>query len=338
MIKEIIKKLVNKENLTESEMKSVIAELMTGKTTDAQNAAFLTALAIKGETVLEITSAATIMRDLATKVDILNPADLVDPVGTGGTGTNMFNVSTACCFVASCAGAKIAKHGNRAASSKSGSADLLETAGAKIDLNATQMAGCVDNVGIGFMFAPMLHSAMKYVIKARKEIAIRTIFNLLGPLTNPSFAKRQVLGVFSDDWLLKMAEVSKELGQKRVMVVHSEDGLDEISICGKTNVCELNSEEITNYQINPKDFGINYDNYKKLQVNSPQESLNLIKDAFDGIKGEAYDIITLNSAAILYVCEIVNSYEEGIIKAREILDSKQANIKLENYVKYTNKL
>lgn len=338
IIQTLLKKLVAGENLSHDEMRDAMLLLMSGKANDAEIAGFLTALSMKGETVTEIQAAAEIMRELSSKVNVVDNRRLVDPVGTGGTHSRVFNVSTASSIVAACAGVSIAKHGNAAASSKSGSADLLKAAGVSLELTPEQMAQSVDRFGIGFMFAPKLHAAMRHVIAARKALGIRTVFNLLGPLTNPSGAKMQVLGVFAKQWLRPLVEVAQGLGQQRVMAVHSDDGLDEISIAGKTSVVELYNNDIKEYQLDPKDYGICYNGIDAVRVNSPQESLALVRAAFSGEAGAAYDMIVLNSAAIIYVADAAADFAAAVAVAREILQSGEAAEKLRAYAEYTQSL
>lgn len=333
-----ITQMIAREDLSYASMREAMSALMSGEVSDIQTAGFLTALATKGETPDEILAAAEIMRELATPVPVARNEHLVDPVGTGGTHSKVFNVSTASAIVAACAGVTIAKHGSRSASSKSGSADLLEAAGGNIELTPAQMADCVDQFGVGFMFAPNLHSAMKYVMRVRQETGVRTIFNLLGPLTNPTDAKRQVLGVFDKAWLLPMAEVSKKLGKKRVMVVHSQDGLDEISIAMPTEVAELEGGFLKTYRINPVDYGIVHADLDAVRVNSPQESLALINAAFSGEKGAAYDMIALNSAAIMVVSGLFETYDKALETTRDILNSGAAHEKLVAYADFTQQL
>ncbi len=338
MIQTVLKKMLAGQNLTPDEMHQAMRVLMTGKADDAQIAGFLTALSMKGETVNEIQAAAEIMRELSTKVPVMTCDKLVDPVGTGGTHSNIFNVSTASSIVAACAGVRIAKHGSSAASSQSGSADLLKAAGVNIALNAQQMAQSIETFGMGFMFAPRLHSAMRHVMEVRKALGIRTIFNLLGPLTNPSGAKCQVLGIFDKQWLRPLVEVSKGLGQHRVMALHSDDGLDEISIAASTTVIELRDNSIKEYRLHPQDYGICYNNIDALRVNSAAESLALILSAFSGKAGPAFDIIVLNSAAIIYVAGLTDSFAMAVSSAREILYSGQAKDKLRAYADFTQSL
>ena len=275
---EAIARVVVGENLSQDEMTEIMELIMTGEATASQIGGFLVGLQIKGETVDEISGAASVMRELAIKVEV-DTSGLLDTCGTGGSGSNKFNISTASAFVASAAGARVAKHGNRGASSNSGSADFLEEAGANIVLQPYQVARCIDNIGVGFLFAVSHHSAMKHAVGARRELAVRTIFNLLGPLTNPAGAKRQLLGVFDQKWLTVMAAVLENLGSEHVMVVHSEDGLDEISIAAPTNVSELKNGSVTNYKITPEQFGFERGSLESLKVKNSEESLSLVYSA-----------------------------------------------------------
>ncbi len=330
-----IKTVLERKNLTADEMNSVMRIIMTGEATPAQIGGFLVGLRMKGETVDEIAAAAKVMRELATGVKVTGD-HVVDIVGTGGDGSNTFNISTACTFVVAAAGGTVAKHGNRSVSSKSGSADLLEAAGVKLDLNATQVAKCINDVGVGFMFAPMHHSAMKYAIGPRKEMAVRTIFNVLGPLTNPAGVPNQLLGVFSDELVEPLAEVLNKLGSNHVMVVHSEDGMDEISIGAATNVAELKDGKVTTYSITPDQFGFTRTNISELAVNSAEESLAVIKKVFDNESGAAKDIVKFNSGAAIYVAGLADSLEEGIEKAEEVISSGAAKAKLDELIKISS--
>ena len=330
-----IKTVLARQDLTADEMNSVMRIIMTGEATPAQIGGFLVGLRMKGETVDEIASAAKVMRELATGVKVSGD-HVVDIVGTGGDGSNTFNISTACTFVVAAAGGTVAKHGNRSVSSKSGSADLLEAAGVKLDLNAEQVARCINEVGVGFMFAPMHHSAMKHAIGPRKEMAVRTIFNVLGPLTNPAGAPNQLLGVFEDALVEPLAEVLNKLGSNHVMVVHSEDGMDEISIGAATKVSELKDGKVTNYTITPEQFGINKTNISELAVDSAEESLAVIKKVLNNEAGPAKDIVKFNSGAAIYVAGLADSLEAGIKKAEEVIASGAAKAKLEELVKLSN--
>ena len=330
-----IKKVLARQDLTADEMNNVMRIIMTGEATPAQIGGFLVGLRMKGETVDEIASAAKVMRELATGVKVSGD-HVVDIVGTGGDGSNTFNISTACTFVVAAAGGTVAKHGNRSVSSKSGSADLLEAAGVKLDLNAEQVAKCINEVGVGFMFAPMHHSAMKHAIGPRKEMAVRTIFNVLGPLTNPAGAPNQLLGVFADDLVEPLAEVLNKLGSNHVMVVHSEDGMDEISIGAATKVSELKDGKVTSYSITPEQFGFNKTNISELAVSGAEESLAVIKKVLNNENGPAKDIVKFNSGAAIYVAGLADSLEAGIEKAEEVIASGAAKAKLEELVKLSN--
>lgn len=330
-----IKTVLSGKNLTADEMNNVMNIIMTGEATPAQIGGFLVGLRMKGETVDEIASAAKVMRELATGVKVTGD-HVVDIVGTGGDGSNTFNISTACTFVVAAAGGTVAKHGNRSVSSKSGSADLLEAAGVKLDLNAEQVAKCINEVGVGFMFAPMHHSAMKHAIGPRKEMAVRTIFNVLGPLTNPAGAPNQLLGVFEDALVEPIAEVLNKLGSNHVMVVHSEDGMDEISIGAATNVSELKDGKVTSYQITPEQFGFTKTNISELAVSGAEESLAVIEKVLSNEAGPAKDIVKFNSGAAIYVAGLANSLEEGIKKAEEVIASGAAKAKLDELVKLSN--
>lgn len=332
-IQQAIKAVMAKQDLSEEHMNEVMTDIMTGKTTDAQIGGFLVGLSVKGETVAEITAAAKVMRSLAKGVSLNNTKHLVDTCGTGGDGLSLFNISTACAFVVAAAGGNVAKHGNRSISSKSGSADVLEAAGVNLDMSAENIGKCVDNIGVGFMFAPAHHSAMKFAIGARKELAVRSIFNVLGPLTNPAKAPNQVMGVYDKSLVEPIANVLKSLGSKHVMVVHSEDGLDEISIADDTFVAELNDGEVITYTINPSDFGIPLGDLNDIKAEDSIESLALIQQALDGKDGTAKNIIALNSGAAIYVCGLANSLQAGINKAIDVLNNGSAHEKLDDLVR-----
>jgi len=293
-IKQAIAHILEGDSLTREEMQAVMRQIMTGECTDAQIGGFLVALRMKGETVEEITAAAQVMSSLASHVDI-KADNIIDIVGTGGDGTSTFNVSTAASFVAAGAGASVAKHGNRSVSSKSGSADLLEQAGANLNLAANQVVSVVEQAGVGFMFAPMHHSAMKHAITARKDMAVRTIFNVLGPLTNPANVTRQVVGVFALDLTDILAKVFQQLGSEHTLVVHSDDGMDEISISAPTTVSELRDGKISQYRIQPEDFALSTSPVEAIVVASPSDSLQMINSVLAGEKGPARDIVVLNA-------------------------------------------
>ena len=310
--------------------------IMSGASTDAQNAAFLVGLQMKGVRSAELLGGASVMRELATLVNVSDHSHLVDTCGTGGSGSNKFNVSTASALVAATAGAKVAKHGNRGATSKSGSADVLEAAGVNLSLGAEQVGHCIDRVGVGFMFAPAHHSAMKHVIPARREIGVRTVFNLLGPLTNPAGAPNQIMGVFDAQWIPTILETLKGLGSRHVLVVASEDGLDEISTSADTQVGELKEGELSFYQVSPEDFGIDRQaDFTALQVNSAAESLELLKQALGYSHRAAGDIVALNAGAAIYTAQLTSSLVEGVKMAKSVLASGEALAKLEALVTFT---
>ncbi|WP_321277185.1 anthranilate phosphoribosyltransferase [Thiomicrorhabdus indica] len=331
-LKIALEKLLNRQDLTSDEMESVMRQLMTGEASDAQIGAVLAALRMKSETVDEITAAVRVMRSLATAVHVNDKTHLVDTCGTGGDGAKTFNISTASAFVVSAAGATVAKHGNRSFSSNSGSADVLEAAGVNLNLTANQVAHCVNELNLGFMFAPAHHSAMKHVINARKTMGVRTIFNILGPLTNPAAAPAQVIGVFNKDLGPVFAEVLKRLGSKHVMVVAAEDGLDEISVASKSFVTELKNGEITQWEIDPSDYDMDHVDLSSLSVDSAQESLNIIQSVFSNTDGAAHDIVCLNAGASIYVSGVAESFAEGVQLARKVIAEGSARKKLNDFI------
>jgi len=334
-IQTAIQKATENQNLSREEMTDVMHQIMTGQASDAQIGGFLIAMRMKGETVDEITAAANVMRSLATPVN-LSTESLVEIVGTGGDGSSTFNVSTASCLVVAAAGGRVAKHGNRSISSKSGAADLLETAGVNLNITAEQVKECVDDIGVGFMFAPNHHSAMKYAIGPRKEMGVRTLFNLLGPLTNPAEAPNQVLGVFSKDWVRPLANVLNELGSRHVMVVHAQDGMDEISISSPTFVAELNNGKITEYTIKPEDFGMSQHPVSDIRVHNAAESLEMVNSVLSNAANSARDIVALNAGAAIYVAGITGSHQAGIDRALEVIASGDAKQKLLDLINKTN--
>ncbi|MCG8312985.1 MAG: anthranilate phosphoribosyltransferase [Pseudomonadales bacterium] len=334
-IQAALKKVIESESLSELEMAQVMRQIMTGEATPAQIGGFLVALRMKGETIDEITGAARVMRELATPVNV-DKNYLVDTCGTGGDGANTFNISTTCAFVVAAAGGHVAKHGNRSVSSSSGSADVLEAAGVKLDMTPEQVARCVDSIGVGFMFAPAHHGAMKYAIGPRREMAVRTIFNVLGPLTNPAGAKRQVIGVFDQAWLRPLAEVLGRLGSEHVMVVHAEDGLDEISIATPTLVAELKDGKVTEYQITPEQFGLERSDLSSLGAASAQESLTLVKSVLGKEPGPAADIVALNAGAAIYVSGMAATLAQGVEQAQDAIGSGLAMAKLNELVQLSS--
>ena len=338
-IKAAIKRVTDRLDLSKDEMIAVMRDIMSGASTDAQNAAFLVGLQMKGVKAAEILGGAMVMRELATPVNLAPGPHLVDTCGTGGSGADKFNISTAAAIVAAAAGARVAKHGNRGATSVSGSADVLEAAGMNLSLTADQVARTIEAVGVGFMFAPAHHSAMKHVITARREIGVRTLFNLLGPLTNPASAPNQVMGVFDPSWIDALLYVFKELGSNHVLVVSSEDGLDEISISAATHVGELKNGEVSTYSISPSDYGIgNYDNFEMLKIDGPQASLAMLKQALDYSDQAAGDIVALNAGAAIYVADLATDLGAGVEQAQALLRSGTALEKLEQLVDFTQSI
>ena len=336
MIKEAIQTLVSGHSLTMEEAASVMQEIMEGKVTPAQLGAFVTALRLKGETVDEIVGLARTMRAKAVPVTIAE--SLVDTCGTGGDGSHTFNISTAAAFVAAGAGLKVAKHGNRAMSSQCGSADVLEALGVRIDLDAEQVQRCLQEVGMGFMFAPMFHPAMKYAAAPRREIGIRTVFNILGPLTNPADAKAQVLGVADGSLVEKLASVLQGLGCHHALVVHGEDGLDEITITGKTQVCELKDGHIKSYSISPEDFGLPRASLDSLKGGTVDKNAALLRSILAGAPGPQRDVVLMNAAAVLLAGDRVETLQPGAALASEAIDGGNALAKLEQLVELSQSM
>lgn len=338
-IQQALSTVVAGEDLSRADMASVMKQIMTGEATPAQIGGFLVALRMKGESVAEITGAAEVMRELATPVSV-NAEHLVDTCGTGGDGANLFNVSTAAAFVVAACGGKVAKHGNRSVSSSTGSADVLEAAGIHLNLTPEQVSRAVEEVGVGFMFAPAHHSAMKHAIGPRKELGMRTIFNMLGPITNPAGVKRQVLGVFNEALCRPLAEVLQQLGSEHVLVVHAADGLDEFSIAGPSHVAELKQGQIQEYLIKPEDLGLHTQTLVGLSVESAQESLALIEDALGKRSTpeaeKAADIIALNAGAAVYVAGIASSFKEGVQMADDAISSGLAKAKIQELAAFTD--
>jgi anthranilate phosphoribosyltransferase len=326
--KQALQTLIEGRDFSYEEMLSVMRQVMGGELTSAQIAGLLMALRIKGETVDEIAAAAEVMRSLATKVSIKNTQHLVDTCGTGGDGIQTFNVSTAGAFVAAAAGASVAKHGGRSVSSTCGSIDVLEALGVNVNLTPEQVAASVDEIGIGFMFAPNHHSAMKHAAPVRRELGVRTMFNLLGPLTNPAGAKRQVMGVFHRDLTGLLAGALQRLGSEHVLVVHGADGMDEISFTGDTYVAELKNSEVKQYTINPAQFGLPLHQLNTIQVKNAEESKTMVLDVLSGKHGPARDIVLLNAGAAIYVAGVAESLAAGIEKAKQVIDSGAALEKL----------
>jgi anthranilate phosphoribosyltransferase len=348
MIKEAIAKVVRGIDLTEVEMEKAMDEVMTGTATPAQIGAFVTALRLKGETVDEITGAARSMRARAIKIclnnhlvnvdrDEINVEDetILDTCGTGGDATNTFNVSTACAFVAAGAGVNVAKHGNRAVSSRCGSADVIENLGVKLDLTSSDVERCIKEIGIGFLYAPLFHGAMKYAAGPRQEIGIRTIFNLLGPLTNPAGASVQVIGVYEPTLTEKVAYVLKRLGSKETFVVCGEGTLDEISICGPTRISHLKSGEVRTFDLTPEEVGLRRTSPEAIKGGNAIENAEMIRQILDGQKGARRDIVLLNAGAAFVVAGLDRDFKEGIERAKDSIDSGQAKEKLKQLVAFT---
>ncbi|MCE8018292.1 anthranilate phosphoribosyltransferase [Halomonas sp. MCCC 1A17488] len=335
-MRDAIAAVMRHENLSFDATHSVMHQIMTGEATDAQIGGLLVGLAMKGESAEEIGAAAQVMRELMKRVHVV-AENVVDIVGTGGDGANLFNVSTASSFVAAAAGAHVAKHGNRSVSSSSGSADLFDMAGIHLDLRPEQVARCIEQVGVGFMFAPNHHPAMRFAIGPRREMGVRTLFNILGPLTNPAAAPNQVLGVYAAELVPLMAEVLKNLGSRHVMVVHAEDGLDEISLAAPTQVAELKDGEIHRYTIAPEDFGIERQELAPLKVVSAEDSLRLVREALVG-DGPAADIVSLNAGAALYCAGIADTLKEGVMMAQDAQASKLPLEKMKELADFTRVL
>lgn len=325
-IQQALDRLVNGGDLSADEMQIIMRQVMTGDATPAQIGGFLVALRMKGETVDEVAAAAAVMRNLAEGV-ALQFDDAIDIVGTGGDASSTFNVSTCCAVVAAAAGASVAKHGNRSVSSQSGAADLLEAAGVNINLSPDQVSHCVSAIKLGFMFAPLHHSAMKHAIGPRKEMAIRTIFNLLGPLTNPAGIRRQLLGVYAPEWVMPIAQVLKKLGSEHVMVVHGHDGMDEISISGPTHIAELRNGVVTEFVIEPAHFGLKNSALSEIQVQGAAQSLAMIQSVFENEASAARDIVMLNTGAALCVAGLAATISQGVGQAETVLASGAAKAK-----------
>ena len=334
-IKNAIKAVMGREDLSQQDMTDVMRQIMTGEATPSQMGGFLVGLHMKGETVDEITAAATVMRELATHVET-HADHLVDTCGTGGDASGSFNISTASAIVAAAAGAHVAKHGNRSVSSKSGSADVLEAAGVKLDIDPAQVGECIDEVGVGFLFAQKHHSAMRHAIATRREMAVRTIFNVLGPLTNPASAPNQVMGVFDKALVEPVARVLQKLGSRHVMVVHADDGMDEISISTTTHVAELKQGEVKTYDITPQDFGFEPAALDAIRVDGIEQSLNMIRSVFNNQAGPALDIVCLNAGAAIYVAGLTETHQLGVQKAQQVIANGSAEQVLAKLIEKTN--
>jgi anthranilate phosphoribosyltransferase len=335
---EAINRLSDKREIFYDEMVDLFRQVMEGKVTPVQLSAILMGLHVKSESVSEIAAAAQVMREFSTKVNVAETAHLVDTCGTGGDKSHTFNISTTAAFVAAAAGAKVAKHGGRSVSSSSGSADVLEALGVNLNITPQQVADAINQVGVGFMFAPNHHPAMKYAAPVRKELGMRTILNILGPLTNPAGAPNQVMGVFHSDLVGIQARVLKQLGAKHVMVVHGEDGLDEITLAGKTHVAELKHGFVTEYTIEPKQFGLDVSALDAIKATDKDVSKAMLLDVLNNKSGVAKDIVVLNAGAAIYVAGLANDLWGGVTKARDVIESGAARKKLDALVGLTQSM
>jgi anthranilate phosphoribosyltransferase len=334
-IREAIDKLVNRVSLSEPEMIEAMNQIMTGEATPLQVASFLTALRMKGETVEEVTGAARVMREKAHRVQV-GSKTVIDTCGTGGDQKGTFNISTTAAFVVAGAGINVAKHGNRSVSSQSGSADVLGALGVKVDAPKQRVEECIAKIGIGFLFAPLLHEAMKYAVQPRRDIGIRTVFNLLGPLTNPAMATHQLIGLYSGDLVGMIAHVLKNLGSVCAMVVHGMEGLDEISLCGPTKVAELRGGQVKEYIVEPEQFGLKCCRMEDLHGGNAEQSAAIVRGVLQGDKGPARDVVLLNGGAALYVAGSAATIQDGMRLAAESIDSGKASEKLAGLVEMTN--
>ena len=335
-IQQVLQQLLDKQALTFAEMRDVMHFIMSGSATDAQIGGFLIALRCKGETIDEIAAAVEVMRELANKVTV-NGAHIIDTCGTGGDGASTFNISTTCAFVVAADGGQVAKHGNRSVSSRCGSADLLEVAGVNLNLSTEQVEQCVNDLGVGFLFAPKHHGAMKHTIHVRKEMGVRTLFNLLGPLSNPAGAPNQLIGVFAKEWVEPLAHVLKKMGSQHVLVVNADDGLDEISIASATSVAELKDGQVSTYTITPEQFGFNRASLAELAVDNAETSLVIVKSVLDNQDSAAKDIVLLNAGAAIYAANLTDTLAAGIEKARHVIASGEAKAKLDALIAYSQK-
>lgn len=333
-IQATLQKLLNKQNLSADEMSQAMRLMMRGEMSNAQIAGFLIALRCKGESIEEIAAAVGVLRELVNQVPVKGE-HVIDTCGTGGDGANTFNISTTAAFVVAAAGGKVAKHGNRSVSSSCGSADVLEAAGINLELSAQQVAECVDQIGVGFLFAAKHHSAVRHTVAARKEMGVRTLFNLIGPLSNPANAPHQLIGVFDKQWLVPVAEVLKRLGSRHVLVVHAHDGLDEISIAAPTDVAELQQGEVKTYSVTPEQFGLQRASLSSLAITNAQSSLEIIRQVLHNQPGPARDIVVLNAGAAIYAADLVGTLEQGMQHAQQVLADGSALAKFEALIAYS---
>jgi anthranilate phosphoribosyltransferase len=335
---EALTRIIERDEIKHDEMVSLMRQIMMGEVSQVMISAIMIGLRVKRESIGEISAAAEVMRELATRVEIENRNNLVDTCGTGGDSAHTFNISTAAAFVAAAAGARVAKHGGRSVSSKSGSADVLESLGVNLNQTPQQVADGISRIGVGFMFAPNYHSAMKYAAPVRRELGVRTLFNILGPLTNPAGAENQVIGVFHADLVGIVARVLQQLGSHHVMVVHGEDGLDEITIAGKTRIGELKNGEVSEYTIRPEDFGMKVSAIETIQVQDSDQSKALLQSVLDNQPGPALDIVLLNAGAAIYVSGVADTLKQGVIRARAAVESGAAKEKLRQLVEITHQV
>ncbi|AEG02805.1 anthranilate phosphoribosyltransferase [Methylomonas methanica] len=334
LIQATLQKLLDKHDLTAAEMQAVMRAMMNGELSDAQIAGFLIALRCKGETIEEIAAAVAVLRELVRQVPVSGD-HVIDTCGTGGDGANTFNISTTAAFVVAAAGGKVAKHGNRSVSSSCGSADVLEAAGINLDMPAEQVADCVNQLGVGFLFAAKHHSAVRHTVGPRKEMGVRTLFNLIGPMSNPANAPHQLIGVFDKQWLVPVAEVLKKLGSKHVLVVHAQDGLDEISIAAATDVAELKDGQVSSYSVTPEQFGLPRAGLDSLAVGNAQDSLVIIRQVLNNQPGPARDIVALNAGAAIYAADLAPTLADGIQRAQLALSDGSALAKFEALIAYS---
>lgn len=334
---EALHRIVAHQHLTHDDMVALMRQIMQGEVSPVLIAAIIIGLRVKNETVGEIAAAAKVMRELALNVEVPELTHLVDTCGTGGDAAHTFNISTASAFVAAAAGAHVAKHGGRSVSSKSGSADVLEALGVNLNQTPQQAARSIQDIGVGFMFAPHYHAAMKHAAPVRRELGIKTLFNILGPLTNPAHAKRQVLGVFNAELVEKLAHVLQQLGSEHVLIVHGKDGLDEISISGETHVGELKDDKVTTYTIRPEDFGLKTAAIDTIQVADSEQAKDMLMSVLDNTPGPARDIVLLNAGAAIYAAGLAGTLDDGINTARQAIESGAAMTKLQQLVEFSQK-
>jgi len=332
---EALHRIISHKNLTQDEMTSLMRQMMRGEISPILIAAIIIGLRVKNESVEEIAAAAQVMRELVVKVDVSGALHLVDTCGTGGDSAHTFNISTASAFVAAAAGASVAKHGGRSVSSKSGSADVLEALGVNLNQTAQQVARCIHEIGLGFMFAPNYHAAMKHAAPVRRELGVKTLFNILGPLTNPANARRQLLGVFHEDLVETMARVLQKLGSQHVLIVHGKDGLDEISISGETYIGELKNGQISCYTVKPEDYNLKTASIGTIQVTDSEHAKSMLISVLENVAGPARDIVLLNAGAAIYVSGIAETFAQGIETAHQAIESGAALKKLDELVKFT---